>query len=183
MASSLGGSPANHLRLSQGLVCDVPVCDGTGPISRDAKELTAGNRLRLGLGKRTKHGNAELTLPTMRQLGPNHPGTSVSPFISRARRYQISRSNLQGVGKGVEYEFPGSAVRDRAPGCCPSDDGSALRCHEARRARKANWTLSIHCSPRQKKRKTGKRREQEFRAQDVEPKSRSLRRDRDILSA
>lgn len=73
-----------------------------GPISRDGDKQTPGNGLCLGLGNRTKRGNANLTLPTTHQLGPNHSSTSVSPFISRARCYRIIWSNVQSIGKGVE---------------------------------------------------------------------------------
>lgn len=73
-----------------------------GPISRDGEKQTPGNGLCLGLGNRTKQGNANLTLSTTHQLGPNHSSTSVSPFISRAWCYRIIWSNVQSIGKGVE---------------------------------------------------------------------------------
>lgn len=82
--------------------------------------------------------------------------------------------------KGAEQKFPGSVVRDRAPGRCPSDNGSAPKRHEAKQARKTNRTLSIHCSPKKPKRSYVSK---EFKAQDAHPESCSLKEDRDILSA
>lgn len=154
----------------KGLVCIVPVppptppragggCDGTGPISRDVEKQIPGNGLRLRLGNRTTRGDADPTLPVTHSLGPNRSATSVSPLISQARRYQISRSNLQSIGKGLDLKFPGSVVRDRAPGRCPSDNGSAPKRHGAKRARKTNRTLSIHRSQKKKQNPERKKKE------------------------
>lgn len=65
--------------------------------------------------------------------------------------------------KGAEQKFPGSVVRDRAPGHCPSDNGSAPKRHEAKPAQKTNRTLSIHCSPKNTKEKLCEQRIQSSR--------------------